>query len=82
MKPKQSSKIDENNPSDDFESGLSRLQVVLQSIEKGNLSLSEGLALYEEGVKLVRTCEEKLQTAVKQVEVLSGEKLKVFENEA
>ena len=39
-------------------------------LENGELSLDEALSKYEEGVKLVRLCQKKLQEAKKKIEIL------------
>lgn len=63
--PKQSV---EEKPS--FEQCLQRVQEVVALLEGGNLPLSESLRLFEEGVGLVRSCQEHLQQAEHQVEML------------
>lgn len=55
-----------------FEESFSRLETVISSLESGRTSLSESLALYEEGVHLVRTCREHIDGAQRKIEIISG----------
>lgn len=54
----------------DFEAALKRLDQISGLLEKEGVSLEESLALYEEGVRLVRACAEKLEKAERRVSVL------------
>ena len=54
----------------DFEAALKRLDQISSLLEKEGVSLEESLALYEEGVRLVRACTEKLEKAERRVSVL------------
>ncbi len=47
----------------EFEQALQRLEAVVKKLEAGNVSLDEALAGYEEGISLVRFCNEKLDAA-------------------
>ncbi len=49
---------------------LKRLEEVLSSLEHGDLSLEESLAAFEEGVRLVKFCQQKLDEVEKRVELL------------
>ncbi|MDP2884741.1 MAG: exodeoxyribonuclease VII small subunit [Ignavibacteria bacterium] len=44
-----------------FESSLKRLEVIVESLEEGKVSLDEAVGLYEEGIQLSRECGEKLK---------------------
>lgn len=55
-----------------FEDAIKRLSEIVQTLEKGDLPLEESLRLFEEGVKLSRTSQEKLDSAQKRVEELLG----------
>ena len=46
-----------------FEEMLSRLDVIVHSLERGDTPLEEALALYTEGSELIRKCTEKLSDA-------------------
>ncbi len=53
-----------------FEDALARLEVLLTSLESGEASLDEMLKLYEEGVGLIRFCNERLTVAEQSVKML------------
>ncbi len=53
-----------------FEAALKRLEEVLESLEHGELTLEQSLAAFEEGVNLVRLCQQKLDEVEKRVELL------------
>jgi len=53
-----------------FEKALEDLENIVEKLEKGGLSLSESLALFEKGVKLARFLREELEKAEKKVEIL------------
>ncbi|NLX36463.1 MAG: exodeoxyribonuclease VII small subunit [Chloroflexi bacterium] len=46
-----------------FEESYDRLEQVIQQLEKGDLSLEQSVALYEEGVQLAEYCGHKLDDA-------------------
>ncbi len=46
-----------------FEEAFTRLEKIAEELEQGNTSLDEMLALFEEGMGLVRYCSEKLEKA-------------------
>ncbi len=47
----------------DFEGALSRLEDLVGELERGELSLEDSLRRFEEGVRLVRGCSERLKSA-------------------
>jgi exodeoxyribonuclease VII small subunit len=53
-----------------FEAALSRLEEIVQKLEKGELALEESLVLYEEGVRLSGVCHAKLEEAEGKIEIL------------
>jgi exodeoxyribonuclease VII small subunit len=53
-----------------FEAAIKRLAEIVQALERGDLALEESLALFEEGVKLSRVSQERLDAAQKKVEKL------------
>jgi exodeoxyribonuclease VII small subunit len=53
-----------------FEKALEDLEKIVEKLEKGGLSLSDSLALFEKGVKLARFLREELGKAEKKVEIL------------
>lgn len=54
-----------------FESATTRLEEIVKLLERGNSSLDESLKLYEEGVALVRFCNEALDNAEKRIKILA-----------
>ena len=57
-----------------FELAMVRLEEIVRLLEGGNAPLDTSLALFEEGVKLVKFCNSKLDGAEQKVKMLvSGE---------
>ena len=54
-----------------FESATARLEEIVKILEKGSVSLDESLKLYEEGVSLVRYCNNALDNAERKIKILS-----------
>ncbi len=63
----------EQNHTLDFESSLTELETLVQSLEQDNLSLDKSLATFEQGIKLSRTCQAALDQAEQKVSILLGE---------
>lgn len=57
-----------------FEAALARLEEIVNSLESGELGLEQSLKLFEEGVKLARICNSRLEEAERKVEVLLKDK--------
>ncbi len=53
-----------------FEASIKRLTEIVQTLERGELALEESLRLFEEGVKLSRVSQARLDAAEKRVEQL------------
>jgi exodeoxyribonuclease VII small subunit len=53
-----------------FEEAVKRLTEIVQTLERGDLPLEESLRLFEEGVRLSRVSQERLDSAQKRVEQL------------
>ena len=53
-----------------LEDAMKRLDQVVSALDRETLDLEQGLKLYEEGVRLVRICNERLQEAERTVRVL------------
>jgi exodeoxyribonuclease VII small subunit len=53
-----------------FEASLERLTGIVEKLENGELGLEESLALFEEGVRLARAAQTRLDAAEKRVEEL------------
>lgn len=57
----------------DFESSLSELEDILNSMGEGGLSLEESLKKFETGVKLTRHCQTLLEQAEQKIQTLGEE---------
>ncbi len=53
-----------------FESSLAELERVVRELERGDLPLDQSLELFEQGVRLSRECQERLNQAERRIEVL------------
>ena len=53
-----------------FEDALSTLESIVEKLERGELSLEESLAAFEEGIRLSRICSKRLEEAEKKIEIL------------
>ncbi len=53
-----------------FEAALARLEEIVKELETGDLPLEQSLKLFEEGIKLSRLCNKRLEEAERRVEIL------------
>jgi exodeoxyribonuclease VII small subunit len=58
-------------PKEKFEDALNKLEKIVSKLEEGDIPLEESLKLFEEGIRLSRFCNQKLDEAEKKVEILS-----------
>ena len=56
-----------------FEEALEKLENLVESMESGDIPLAELVEKFEEGSKLVKTCEERLKQAELKIEKLRQE---------
>ena len=61
----------ENTENMTFEAAIARLEEIVRSLESGSAPLDESLALFEEGVSLVKLCNARLDTAEQKVKLLN-----------
>lgn len=62
-----------------FEASLQELEKIVRRLEDGDLPLEESLKLFEDGVRLSRECQERLNQAERRIEILlEGEDGKPF----
>lgn len=54
----------------DFEKKLTRLEEIVQKMEKGDLPLENSLKLFEEGIGLTRDCQTQLTEAENKIKLL------------
>jgi exodeoxyribonuclease VII small subunit len=56
---------------ENFENAMTRLEAIVEQMESDKLPLEDLLTRYEEGVKLVKVCEDKLSAAEKRIEIIT-----------
>jgi exodeoxyribonuclease VII small subunit len=56
-----------------LEEALDDLEEIVGRLEDGKLTLDESLELFEHGIRLVRLCSARLESAEQRIESLSGE---------
>ena len=64
-----------------FEKALAELEKLVAQMEGGKLSLEQALEAHRRGLELARFCQERLETAQRQVKVLEGGVLKKLDVE-
>ena len=57
-----------------FESALTQLETIVESMESGDVPLADLLAKFEEGNKLLKVCEARLKDAELKIELLKKQK--------
>lgn len=57
-----------------FEAALTRLEAIVDAMEEGDVPLADLLAKYEEGTRLLKTCEARLKDAELKIEQLKKQK--------
>ena len=58
-------------PEHTFESAVERLEGIVDAMESDKMPLEELLVRYEEGINLVKTCQQKLESAEKRIEIIT-----------
>ena len=53
-----------------FESGLERLESLVEKMESGDATLEQSLAWFEEGMGLIKSCQNQLKHAEQKVQAL------------
>ena len=54
-----------------FESAMDRLEKIVEQMESGKLPLEDLIVRYEEGMNLVKTCQERLANAEQKIEIIT-----------
>jgi exodeoxyribonuclease VII small subunit len=54
----------------EFEKAFQQLEKIVQQLESENLPLDESLQLFEEGIRLSRFCNQKLEEVEKKIELI------------
>lgn len=62
--------MSDNKKNIDFEAAMARLEGITQELSGEGVSLESALALYEEGVGLVRVCNKTLEDTARKIKIL------------
>jgi exodeoxyribonuclease VII small subunit len=68
-----------------FEEHLTKLESIVEKLERGDLTLEESVKLFEEGMKLSEACKAELEQAEGRIQMLvqgKGGKMQAVEMEA
>ena len=71
------SKEKDNN----FETNLKKLQVIVDKLESSDIGLEESVQLYEEGMKIKKICDKKLNDIEMQIKKIKIEDNKVVKED-
>lgn len=58
-------------PGQNFEGAMNRLEEIVEEMESGKMMLEELIVRYEEGMKLVKVCQERLASAEQRIEIIT-----------
>src|SRR5256885_14580783 len=58
-------------PELNFEKAMDRLEVIVEQMETGKLPLEDLIVRYEEGMNLIKVCQERLTTAEQKIEIIA-----------
>ncbi|MEE0410688.1 MAG: exodeoxyribonuclease VII small subunit [Clostridia bacterium] len=54
-----------------FEESMTELEKIVTKLEAGDVTLDDSIELFEEGIKLAKNCQKKLDDAEKKVKLLT-----------
>jgi len=54
-----------------FENAMDRLEAIVEQMESGKLPLEDLIVRYEEGMNLVRICQQRLASAEQKIEIIA-----------
>jgi len=54
-----------------FEKAMTRLESIVEELERGDLNIDKSLEIFEEGIKMSRVCSKKLNEAEVKIEKLT-----------
>lgn len=60
-----------DNPLENYETHIAQLEHIISALEQGELSLDQALTEYEQGIKLIRSCQQALDSAEQKVRLLT-----------
>ena len=69
--PDMSSAPKKAEPQLNFEGAMDRLEEIVEQMESGKMMLEELIVRYEEGMKLVKVCQERLASAEQRIEIIT-----------
>src|SRR5215210_2180932 len=58
-------------PELNFEAAMDRLEAIVDQMEGGKMMLEDLIVRYEEGMKLVKICQERLASAEQRIEIIT-----------
>ena len=58
-------------PTQTFEGAMNRLEEIVEQMESGKMMLEDLIVRYEEGMKLVKVCQERLTSAEQRIEIIT-----------
>ena len=64
-----------------FESNLKKLELIVDKLESGEMGLEESVKLYEEGMKIKKICDVKLQDIEMQIKKIKIENNKIIKED-
>ena len=67
-----------------FEEALAQLDVTVDALESGSLTLAQSMAMYERGMKLARVCNEMLTSAelrITRIQTAYGEQMRMVDGD-
>jgi exodeoxyribonuclease VII small subunit len=66
-----SSKTKPREAEPNFEGAMDRLEKIVEQMESGKLPLEDLIVCYEEGMKLIKICQERLANAEQKIEIIT-----------
>ena len=66
-----SSKPKQSRPELNFEGAMDRLEAIVEQMESGKLALEQLIVRYEEGMNLVKVCQERLASAEQKINIIA-----------
>ena len=58
-------------PEANFEQAMKRLEAIVEQMESGQLPLEDLIVRYEEGMNLVKVCQDRLASAEQKIEIIA-----------
>ena len=63
--------MEENNKNESVDELFRKIDVIAQNLERDDIGLEKSFRLYQEGMKLLKTCGEKIDHVEKQLVILN-----------